>query len=115
MPLNYGVAQDSVLGQVLFIICINNFHKAIQHCKMHNFADDTNLFHTKKSAKNLNKLVNHDMEQLSNWLSSNKVSLNGEKTKLVIFKSPRKILSDDIKIKLIGKMLYPSKLVKYQG
>ena len=53
--------------------------------------------------KNLNKLVNHDMKQLNNWLSANKISLNVEKTELVIFKSPRKVLSDEIKIKLNKK------------
>ena len=37
------------------------------------------------------------MKQLNNWLSANKISLNVEKTELVIFKSPRKILSDEIK------------------
>ena len=41
--------------------------------------------------KNLHKLVNHDMEQLNNWLSANKISLNVEKTEPVIFKSPRKV------------------------
>ena len=65
--------------------------------------------------KNLNELVNHDMKQLNNWLNANKVSLNVEKTKLVVFKSPRKVLSDEIKVKLTGKRLYPSNSVKYLG
>ena len=38
-----------------------------------------------------------------------------EKTELVIFKSPRKVLSDKIKIKLTGQRQYPSKSVKYLG
>ena len=58
--------------------------------------------------KNLNKLVNHDMRKLNNWLNANKISLNVEKTELVIFKSPRKALSDEIKIKLAEKRRYPS-------
>ena len=70
---------------------------------MHHFADDTNLFHTNKSVKNLNKLVNRDMKQLNNWLSANKDSLNVEKTELIIFKSPRKVIFDKSKIKLLGK------------
>ena len=70
---------------------------------MHHFADDTNLFHTSKSVKNLNTLVNHDMKHLSNWVSANKISLNVEKAELVIFKSPRKVLLDEIKITLDGK------------
>ena len=91
------------------------FLEAIQYCKVHHFADDTNLFHTSKSVENLNKLVNREMKHLINWLSANKISLDIEKTELVIFKSPRKVLLDEIKIKLGGKRLYPSNLIKYVG
>ena len=115
MPVIYGVPEGSILGPLLFLIYINNLHKAIRYCKVHHFADDTNLFHTNKSVKNLNKLVNHDMKQLNNWLSANKISLNVEKTELVIFKSRRKVLSDKIKFKLTGKRLYLSNSVKYLG
>ena len=68
------------------------------------------IFFIQVSLKNLNKLVNHDMKHLNNWLSANKISLNVEKTELVIFKFPRKLLLDKIKIKLSGKRLYPCKI-----
>ena len=55
------------------------------------------------------------MKHLNNWLSANKTSLNVEKIELVIFKSPRKVLLDEIKIKLAGKRLYPSNSIKYLG
>ena len=55
------------------------------------------------------------MKHLNNWLSASKISLNVEKTELVIFKSPRKVLLDEIKIKLSGKRLYPSNSIKYLG
>ena len=48
-------------------------------------------------------------------MSANKISLNVEKTELVIFKSPRKVLLDEIKIKLSGKRFYPTNSIKYLG
>ena len=53
------------------------------------------------------------MKQLNNWLSANKIYLNVEKTEPANFKFPRKVLLDEIKIKLSGKRLYPSNSVKY--
>ena len=64
---------------------------------MHHFADDTNLFHTSKSVKNVNKLVNRDMKRFNDWLSSNKIYLNVEKTEPVISKSPNKVPPDEKK------------------
>ena len=61
---------------------------------MHQFADDSNLFDTVKSVKNLNSLVNRDMKYLNNWLSANKISRNVEKTEQAIFKSLRYALSE---------------------
>ena len=48
------------------------------------------------------------MKHLNNWLGTSKISLNVEKTKLVIFKSPKKALPDEIEIKFSRKRLYPS-------
>ena len=54
------------------------------------------------------------MKHFNNCLSANKISLNVEKTELVIFKSPRKVFPDEIKIKLRGR-LYPLNSIKYRG
>ena len=112
MPVDCGVPQGSFLRPLLFLIYINDLHNAIQNCKVHHFADDSILFHTNKFVKNLNKLVNCGMKQLNNWLSANKICLNVEKTELVILKFPRKILLDEIKIKVISIKL--SKITWYK-
>ena len=44
-----------------------------------------------------------------------KFLFNIEKTELVIFKSPRKVLLDELKIKIHGKRLYLSNSIKYLG
>ena len=99
----------------MFLVYINDLNQALKFCKVHHFADDTNLIHFSKSVNRLNKYVNLDLKNLTYWLNANRISLNVKKTELVIFKHQRKKIDSPIKIKLIRKRLYPSKSVKYLG
>ena len=62
LPISFG----SVLEPLLFIIYVNDLTTAIKHCKVHYFADDTNLLHINNSVKKLNKAVNSDLKKLTN-------------------------------------------------
>ena len=55
------------------------------------------------------------MKNLTNWLNANKISLNVSKAELILFKLKMKKLDFDLELKLNGKRLYPTKLVKYLG
>ena len=107
VTLNCGIPQGCVLGLFLFLLYVNDLNRAIKFCKVHHFADDTNLLCLSNSIKKLNKLVNADLKHLVNWLNANKISLAN--------KSKQKKLEGDLKIKLCGKRLYPTESVKYLG
>lgn len=79
------------------------------------FADDTSLLYVGKSIKNIQKRVNLDLKFLCQWLNASKISLNASKTELLIFRDPRKKINFDVKIKVDGKKIIPSKFVKYLG
>ena len=61
-----GIPQGSVLGNLLFLLYINGLNQAIKFCKVHHFADDTNVLCLSNSIKKLNEQVNADLKHLAN-------------------------------------------------
>ena len=51
--INCGVPQGSVLGHLLVLLYTNDPNQAIKFCKIHHFADDTNLLCLSNSIKKL--------------------------------------------------------------
>ena len=113
--MNYGVPQGSVLGPLLFLVYINDLHKAIKYSTVHHFADDTNLLVVGKDIFKIQKQINRDLKFLCTWLRANKISLNASKTELIIFRDPRKKLIHEVNSKINGTKLVPCKFVKYLG
>ncbi len=113
--IKHGVPQGSVLGPLLFLIYINDLHKAIRFSHVYHFADDTNLLNISSSPKQLQKQINIDLKLLYKWLLANKISLNCSKTELIIFQKPGSKLNFKFKIKMNGHKLSPADYIKYLG
>ena len=62
----------------------------------------------------MQKLVNADLKVLYHWLLANKISLNCDKTEIIFFRKPGES-APNIKIKMNGHRLIPSKFIKYLG
>ena len=45
VAINCGVPQGSVVGPLVILLYINDLNQTIKFCKIHHFADDTNLLY----------------------------------------------------------------------
>ena len=111
--ISHGVSQGSVLGPILLIIFINHLPKSIRHSQMLHFADDTNLLYINKIMNKINKHINHDLSLIVKWLRSNKISLNADKTELVIFSPKRKQITKHLNFRISGQKIEISNRLKY--
>ena len=81
-----GIRQGSVLGPAwLFLLYVNDIHQCSNKFEFYLFADDTNILYADKNVKSLENIVNIELRNLHEWLTSNKLTLNTTKTNFVIF------------------------------
>lgn len=84
-----GVPQGSVLGPKLFNVYINDIFYVSQQLKLILFADDTNIFYSSNNYNELLGTVNKELDKIKKWLDTNKLSLNINKTKAMMFGNPK--------------------------
>ena len=82
--INISVLQGSILGPLLFLCFINDFHKSNNLFNIH-FADDTSCLVKGNNIVELSNIVNSEIQKIGVWLRSNKLSINSSKTKVIIF------------------------------
>ena len=80
-----GVPQGSILGPLLYLIYVNDFHMCLNRSSAILFADDTTLVVASSDYKELYKMVNEDLMNLNKWLCLNKLTINLTKTKYMVY------------------------------
>lgn len=103
------------MGPLLFIIYINDIVNCVKHCKLYQFADDTSIFFNLNKNNNNKDLINEDLEAINIWFKSNKLSLNPNKTKYIIFRSRQKPLPKDITITIDKIQISQVTEIKFLG
>ena len=79
LPITCGIPQGSVLGPLLFLLYMNDFHTSSTLFDFHLFADDANLFYRHKDLNVIQRDVNAELTKIHSWLCANKISLNIKK------------------------------------
>ena len=117
--LSTGVPQGSILCPLLFIIYINDIAKCSNLLHTIIYADDTTLMGNistfeLRNGRTLDENINFELLKLTDWLKVNKLSLNANKTKLMIFHMPQRKLNPPI-IKIDEIQLEPISNFNFLG
>lgn len=86
LRVNFGVPQGSVLGPTLFQIYINSLcNTQLSNSKIITFADDTAILFQDETWAKVKLVAEQGLRTISEWLGSNLLTLNLNKTKYVTF------------------------------
>ena len=95
--INFGTAQGSCLGPLIFLIFCNDLQLHLLFLDCIQFADDTTLYITHHSLPYIRFCLEHDLNILQDWFLANKLTLNVGKSVCILFGKHR---NEKLNIKL---------------
>ena len=93
LKIKTGIPQGSILGTLFFSILINDLVNSSNTFKFLMYADDTTIYFNLEDfpIENREVLINDELEKVNKWLKLNKLAVNVDKTKSMLFHKRRLI------------------------
>ncbi|XP_077976386.1 uncharacterized protein LOC144432146 [Styela clava] len=114
--MKHGVPQGSLLGPLFFLAYINDMSRCLKSSESIMFADDTDLILHGENLEDLFTVANYELANIHSWMLVNKLSLNANKTKFVLFHpSKHKSVSCTKPLLLNGNEIERVKEIKFLG
>lgn len=109
LELKQGVPQGSLLGPLLFSIYISDFWEAMSYCKVHHYADDTQIWYSfsETEVSEACDAINYDLGKLYSISQAHKLNLNANKSAVMLFGrgKVRETVKPTIDIKIHGSKI----------
>ena len=111
------IPQGTILGPLLFLLCINYLPNCLTNSYPRMYADDTYLTHADKDVNIIQSCLNEDLLNNSKWLIANKVTLNMTKTEFMLIGSRQKVntLTASPVLNINGTLVNQVSLSKFPG
>ena len=114
--INIGIPQGSIQGPLLFIIFVNCLPCSVPECKTVMYADDTSLMCKSQNVSDLQDQFDSCISKVAEWFKANKLTLNVDKTKFMIFGTNRTLEKfDDVKLIYNNNQIERVDELKYLG
>ena len=118
LTVTHGIPQGSILGPLMFSLYMNDPPSFVKFSSVESYVDDTKVYLSCSSnyIDSCLAKVLEDLRLIASWCCTNKLLINPDKTKLILF-GTKQLLSGvpDIRVPLPGQHLIPVSSVKDLG
>ena len=111
-----GILQwHNILGPLLFLIFINDFRKWLNQFKYNLYRDDSTLSTCvpRENVMDSAELINSELKCLNRFLKGNKININADKTKYMLFPYNKNVNFPDIRV--VNNKINETSVSKFLG
>lgn len=115
VSVSTGVPQGSILGPLLFLVYINDIVSSSPFFQYILYADDSTLSHSfrREDVDAVARSINENLDVVNDWMLANKLVVNSDKTKYIVFSYKQGVVLPRIEID--NSCILPVGHIKFLG